>query len=209
MKRRSARPTRSSSPAREVRADYDRDSIVVYQAYDERIAAAALKAGRLVPPFSYRRMTWIKPSFRWLMVRSQWASKPGQTRVLALRIPRARWEEALAAAVLTDPHPRVYSSAEAWRDRFAAAQVHVQWDPERSLRGSKLTERSIQVGIGRGLVRAYAEDWVSEVRDLTPLAHKLRERIRRGDLRQAKRLLPPERAYPLSAELRRALGAGA
>lgn len=205
MKRSRPRPART--PSREVRADYDRDSIVVYQAYGEGIAEAALKAGRLVPPFSYRRMTWIKPSFRWLMVRSQWASKPGQTRVLALRIPRTRWEEALAAAVLTDPDPRVYPSAEAWRERFASARVHVQWDPERSLRGSKLEERSIQVGIGRELARAYAEDWVSEVRDLTPIARKLRERLRRGDLRQARRLLPPERPYPLPPALRLALGA--
>ncbi len=41
----------------EIRADYDRDTIVIYQAYSSAIADAALKAGRFVSPFSFHRMT--------------------------------------------------------------------------------------------------------------------------------------------------------
>ena len=52
----------------EIRADYDRDTIAIYQAYSPAIAEAALEAGRFVPPFSFHRMTWIKPSFLWLML---------------------------------------------------------------------------------------------------------------------------------------------
>ncbi len=48
----------------EIRADYDTDTIVVYQAYAPAIADAALRAGRFVAPFSFHRMTWIKPSSR-------------------------------------------------------------------------------------------------------------------------------------------------
>lgn len=121
----------------EVRADHDRDSIVMYQAYSPAIADAALRAGRFVAPFSFHRMTWIKPSFLWLMHRSNWGRKSGQERILAVRITRSGWEEALARAVLTDAHP----------DRLAAAEVHVQWDPERSLRGAALNHYSIQVGV--------------------------------------------------------------
>lgn len=62
---------------KEIRADYDRDTIVVYQAYRPQIADAALAAGRFVPPFSFGRMTWIKPSFLWLMERSNWGQKSG------------------------------------------------------------------------------------------------------------------------------------
>lgn len=47
----------------EIRASYDRDGIVVYQAYSSAIADPALKAQRFVEPFSFGRMTWIKPSF--------------------------------------------------------------------------------------------------------------------------------------------------
>jgi hypothetical protein len=146
---------------RQIRADFDASTIAVYQAYPPVIADAALAAGRFVAPFSLTRMTWIKPSLLWLMHRSNWARKPGQERVLAVRITRVGWEQALAQAVLTAPEPAIHGSAAAWSKAFEAASVHVQWDPERSLRGTALNHYSIQVGIGRTLIRAYAEDSIA------------------------------------------------
>src|ERR1700730_2424162 len=116
----------------EIRADYDSKSIIVYQAYPKTIALPALQNQRFVPPFSLNRMTWIKPSFLWLMERSNWALKPGQQIILAVRISRQGWEEALAHAVLTAYDPRVYRDYEDWRAQFEHARVHVQWDPERT-----------------------------------------------------------------------------
>ncbi len=43
---------------------------------------------RFVPPFSLSRMTWIKPSFLWLMERSNWGKKSGQEMILAICIIR-------------------------------------------------------------------------------------------------------------------------
>jgi hypothetical protein len=93
-------------PTYEIRADYDPESIVVYQAYPEAIAVPAVRSNRFVPPFSLHRMTWIKPSFLWLMERSNWGQKPGQQYILAVRITRTGWEEALSRAVLTHPQRR-------------------------------------------------------------------------------------------------------
>ena len=115
--------------AHQIRADYDRDTIVVYQAYSPAIADAALSAGRFVPPFSFHRMTWIKPSFLWLMHRSSWGRKSGQERVLAVRMTRAGWEKALSLAVLTSFEPSVFASPDKWAVQFGAARVHLQWDP--------------------------------------------------------------------------------
>ena len=84
-----------------------------------------------------------KPSFLWMMERSNWGRKPGQEYVLAVRVTRAGWEEALANAVLTSPKRGVYSDAEEWRRKFEQASVIVQWDPERSLRGTALQMDSI------------------------------------------------------------------
>lgn len=179
--------------SREIRADYDREHIVVYQSYAPNIATPALAQQRFVPPFSFGRMTWIKPSFLWLMERSGWGQKAGQEVTLAVRIRRSGWEEALGHAVLTD------GSTE-------GALVHVQWDPERSLRGDKLPYRSIQVGVGRHLIRAYAEDWIVSITDLSPLVAKLRELRRQGRFDHARRLLPPERVYPVSPAIARILG---
>ncbi|MQS14378.1 DUF4291 domain-containing protein [Streptomyces kaniharaensis] len=183
---------------REIRADHDGRTIVLYQAYAPAVAEPALAAGRFVPPFSFHRMTWIKPSFRWLMHRSNWGQKPGQTRLLAVRITREGWEEGLARAVLTTADP----------DEVAGAEVHVQWDPERTLRGAALNHYSIQVGIGRSLIRTFAEEWVTELTDLTPQVHRIAALVRGGRAAQAQRLLPPERPYPLPAATARRLGIG-
>src|SRR5690349_5716597 len=82
-----------TTPHLEVRADHDDSTIVVYQAYRPEIAEGALAAQRFVPPFSLGRMTWIKPSFLWMMERCGWATKPGQEYVLAVRITRAGFDE--------------------------------------------------------------------------------------------------------------------
>jgi hypothetical protein len=63
----------------EIRADFDRDTIAIYQAYSPAIADAALAAQRFVSPFSFHRMTWIKPSFHWLMHRSYWGRRAGKS----------------------------------------------------------------------------------------------------------------------------------
>src|SRR5215813_10791770 len=131
----------------EVRADFDERTILVYQAYRSEIALPAVQQNRFVPPFSLTRMTWIKPSFLWMMERSNWAHKSGQEHVLAIRITRAGWEEALAAAVLSAYRPGVYRNEDEWRQQLDQALVVVQWDPERTMRGASLPYKSIQVGL--------------------------------------------------------------
>ena len=181
----------------EIRADYDRDSIAVYQAYDDAIADAALAAGRFVPPFSMRRMTWIKPSFLWLMARSKWGQRAGQRRILRVQVSRAGWDEALRLGVLTAYDARAHRVPEAWDQAFREAVVHVQWDPERSLRGAKLPHRSIQVGLSRHVIERYATTWVTGIADMTPTVQKMRAHLGAGQAERARRLLPPERPYPV------------
>lgn len=153
---------------RQIRADYDATSITLYQAYAPAVATPAVATGRFVAPFSRGRMTWIKPSFRWLMHRSNWARKPGQERILAVRITREGWERALAQAVLTTADPAA----------LATATVHVQWDPERSLGGAALNHYSIQVGIGRSVIDALVDDWTLAITDLTPQVRRIAELVR-------------------------------
>ncbi|OLT19260.1 hypothetical protein BJF79_16985 [Actinomadura sp. CNU-125] len=192
---------------RRIRAEYDRDSITVYQAYRPDIGVPAVRSGTFVEPFSRGRMTWIKPSFLWLMARSNWARKPGQEMVLAVRIGRAGWEEALASAVPTHADRRVFRDSDEWRRRFAEATVHVQWDPERSLRGSKLEQRSIQVGLSRHIIDRYVDDWILGIEDRTPLVRRIHRLVQDGKTSKASALLPPERLYPLEPELAQRIGA--
>src|SRR5215203_2486529 len=190
-------------PEHEIRADFDAQSIVVYQAYSSQIALPALTAGRFVPPFSLGRMTWIKPSFLWLMERSNWGQKSGQECILAVRITRLGWEEALSKAVLTSPEPAVYHMFENWKEQFDRALVHVQWDPERSLRGASLPYGSIQVGLSRHIIEKYVDEWTISITDYTPLVRKIYSLLKVGQVEKAKKLLPPERVYPLGPAIGR------
>ncbi len=189
----------------QIRADFDSDSIVVYQAYNDAIADAALKHGRFAPPFSFTRMTWIKPSFLWLMHRSNWGKKSGQHRILRVRVRRSAWEAALQMAVLTSPDGPVFGNHGAWHAAFQSAKVHVQWDPERSLRGAALDHYSIQVGLSRHVIREFVEDWVVDIADISTTVSKIASRVRSGGAKKAARLLPPERPYPLPEAIGRPL----
>jgi Domain of unknown function (DUF4291) len=179
----------------EIRADYDVETIVVYQAYAPAIAEPALAAQRFVAPFSFGRMTWIKPSFLWLMHRSNWGRKAGQERILAVRIRRSGWDHALSLAVLTSPETAVFRTPDDWQKAFAGAKVHVQWDTERQLRGGALPYYSIQIGIGRDLIREYAESWVVAIEDRTPVVRKMYQQIQAGRADNAQKWLPRERPY--------------
>jgi hypothetical protein len=55
----------TATPARQVRADFDEDTIVVYQAYAAPIADAALAAGTFVAPFKLERMQSTSVRVQW------------------------------------------------------------------------------------------------------------------------------------------------
>ncbi|MEY9907996.1 hypothetical protein ABIA35_004229 [Catenulispora sp. MAP12-49] len=184
-------------PLHQVRADYDRTTIVVYQAYRAEIAEPAVRAQRFVEPFSLNRMTWIKPSFLWMMGRCGWARKPGQERVLAVRITREGWESALSQAVLTSFERGVYTDREDWERQIKHARVNVQWDPERTLSGGVLDARAIQVGLSRHVIGDYVDSWTTEIRDITPTVRKMAELIKEGRRDRAAEHLPKERPYDL------------
>jgi hypothetical protein len=187
----------------EIRALYDTTSITVYQAYSPAIALPAIEHNRFVPPFSLNRMTWIKPSFLWLMERSSWAQKAGQEMILAIRITQQGWEEALSQAVLTSYHEGGYRDYADWETQMKEASVRVQWDPERTLNGGKLEGRSIQVGLSRHVIEQYVNTWTLGITDVTPLVKKIYKLRQEGQTSKAKDFLPREKVYTLPAEIAR------
>jgi hypothetical protein len=187
--------------AHQVRARFTADTVTVYQAYPPEIARAALAAGRFVPPFKRERMTWIKPSFRWMMYRCGWATKPGQERVLAVEITRSGFEWALTHSCLSSFDRDHHADRETWSRQLRASPVRVQWDPERSLRLAPLPHRSLQVGLSGEAVRRYVDEWLVTLTDVTPTAHAVRAALDAGDDQAAEALLPSERPYPLPPDV--------
>jgi len=182
---------------KEVRADYDDRHITVYQAYSPSIALPALAAGRFVPPFKPDRMTWVKPSFLWMMYRCGWGLKKGQEHVLAVSITRSGFESALRDAVLS--HDKTSTKPE----------VRVQWDPERDLHHNALDHRSLQLGLAGATSVRYVQEWITGITDVTPLAREVHALVRAGSPAEATALLPLERPYPLPADVAEHLGATA
>jgi hypothetical protein len=196
-----------SVASRQIRARYTANTITVYQAYSLQIAAPAVAAGRFVAPFKRDRMTWIKPSFRWMMYRCGWATKPGQERVLAVDITRDGFEWALERACLSHYDRDVHSDHADWSRRLKTSAVRVQWDPERSLRLAALPHRSLQLGLSGEAVERYADEWTVAIRDVTPTVARIRNLVEAGELDAATAHLPAEHAYPLPDRLRAHLGA--
>jgi hypothetical protein len=183
-------------PQRQIRALFDERTIRVYQAYNDAIADAALAAGTFVsPPFKLQRMTWIKPSFLWMMYRAGWGYKDqGQRRILAIDITRDGFEWALAHSSPSHPPPSM--SADDWRRLKEASPVRIQWDPERDLRLQPLPYRTIQIGLGEAAVHLYTRDWIKGITDITDLAHTLGALVEAGEFDEAIKLLPAEAPYP-------------
>jgi hypothetical protein len=164
----------------QIRAIYDDQTIRVYQAYSPAIARAALQAGRFVSPFRITRMTWIKPSFYWMMYRCGFGAKEGQEVVLAIDITREGFEWALSHSAPSTYSPRC-GSHEAWTRALADNPVRIQWDPERNWRLAPDPERrSIQIGLGGEAANHYVNEWTRRITDSTPDAAEARRHWENG-----------------------------
>ncbi|PZH14868.1 DUF4291 domain-containing protein [Streptomyces sp. NTH33] len=188
-------------PQRRIRALHTASTITVYQAYSPEIGVPAAHRGRFPTTWKRDRMTWIKPSFLWMMYRCGWGTKAGQETVLAVEIARDGFEWALRNACLSSYASGLHSNRSTWQHQLKRAPARVQWDPERDLQLRPLPHRSLQLGLSGEAVRRYADEWTVSISDVTPLAHEIHALVGRGDLDSAARLLPQEQPYPAEDHL--------
>ncbi|GAB2891203.1 hypothetical protein GCM10027074_69350 [Streptomyces deserti] len=137
-------------PRFRVRARHTASTVTVYQAYRPEIGRAAARAGRFPSSWKRDRMTWIKPSFLWMMYRCGWGTKQDQETVLAIEIRREGFVRALRDACLSHYVPALHGDEAAWKRRLRQAPARVQWDPERDLHLNPLPHRSLQLARGGG-----------------------------------------------------------
>lgn len=181
---------------RHVVAQYDRDSVVVYQAFRPSIASFAATHGHFGGDFGYGRMSWIKPGFLWMMYRCGWATKESQERVLAVRIQRSAFETILAAAVPSSFDRAVFESDEQWREAVAKSSVRLQWDPDHDPYGQPVERRAIQIGLRGEMLASYGRDWVLSIEDITDYVHEQRASRDRG---LESLMMPREEVYAIGA----------
>ena len=178
---------------RKIYAVFDDKTIRVYQAYNNEIADEALKLGKFGSKFSLTRMTWIKPSFLWMMYRSGWASKQGQERILAIDLKRKGFDEIVRNSVFSSFREVSDLSKEEWKEKLENSEVRCQWDPDRDIYGNPIGRRAIQLGIKGETVRKYINDWIVNITDITDKVIEMREKIENGSFLD--NLLPNEKKY--------------
>jgi hypothetical protein len=148
------------------------ENVIVYQAFNDPIADYAVKNQRFGGPhYSFARMTWLKPNFLWMMYRSGWASKADQTRILAIEIALADFEQLLAEGVLSSFHPQQGEEA-TWRKSLENSEVRIQWDPDHGPQGEKLSRRAVQIGIKGAALRKFNRKMIRSVTDITDFVKK-------------------------------------
>lgn len=181
---------------KQIRAVYDDKTIRVYQAFSPTIADQAVELGRFGSHFKLDRMTWIKPSFLWMMYRCGWAKKDyHQTRVLAVDILREGFDFAVENAVISTYSSTIGITFEEWQQLVKTSDIRVQWDPERDIWGKPAGGRSIQLGLRGDAVQRYVNEWTVNITDITEYVNELdKMRLQGKDIQS---LLPKERIYKL------------
>lgn len=174
-------------------ANFDDQTIVVYQAFNPLIADEAVASQAFGAHFSLTRMSWIKPGFLWMMYRSGWADKPGQERVLAIRVRRDAFDRWLHDGVRSAFDPNVHASRAAWKEAVDRSSVRIQWDPDHHPHGNAVSRRAIQIGLRQAALAEYVMS-TTEITDITTFVHDSHRHVRAGDL--ARLLVPEERPYP-------------
>lgn len=156
---------------RHILAQFDAESVIVYQAYNSAIGHFAARHGYFGGGFSLSRMSWIKPNFLWMMYRSGWGTRENQEVTLAVRLRRGAFDEILRQAVHSTFVPEVYGSEDAWRRAVARSNVRLQWDPDHNPSGNPVERRAIQLGL-RGEV--LARDWLLGIQDISDFVREQR-----------------------------------
>ncbi|WP_392896373.1 DUF4291 domain-containing protein [Streptomyces sp. LN699] len=183
-------------PNRQIRAAHTADTVTVYQAYSPLLGVPAAREGRFPPAWKRERMTWIKPSFLWMMYRCGWGGKTDQETVLAVEITREGFDHALRHACLSHHEHGTHPDVATWKRALRESSARVQWDPERDLHLNPLPHRSLQLGLAGPLSRAYADEWTVAIRDVTPQVREIHGLVRAGEDAAARALLPAEIPYP-------------
>ena len=178
---------------RHILAQYDDESVIVYQAYNPTIGLYAAEHGRFGGEFSFSRMSWVKPNFLWMMYRSGWGVKENQEVTLALRLRRTFFESLLAQAVPSSWDRDLFATSADWSRAVGRSAVRLQWDPDHHPSGAKLDRRAIQLGLRGDILEAFGTTELLEAIDLSTFVAEQRAVV--GARSLSALLTPRERVY--------------
>ena len=158
-------------------AQYNDDSIVVYQAYGNSIGNFAVNNQYFGGSFSYSRWSWIKTSFLWMMYRSGWGTKKGQETILNVTIKKDFFDSILRLAVESIWSNEIYSTEKDWKADIARSDLRLQWDPDRTPSGGRLKRRASQLGLRNIALKEYSKNAIVNIEDISKFVSEQRKHI--------------------------------
>jgi hypothetical protein len=182
---------------RHILAQFDDDTIIVYQAYRPEIGHFAAQHGYFGGAFRFNRMSWIKPNFLWMMYRSGWGTKQGQEVTLAARLRRSAFETILSQAVHSAFQPAIYASEAEWAQAVKHSAVRLQWDPDHEPSGAPVARRAIQLGLRAAVLGKYAREWIVEIEDISEFVRQQRQLAQSRDT-YGQLITPHEKVYSVT-----------
>jgi hypothetical protein len=175
-------------------AQFDADSIVVYQAFKDSIANYAVEHQKFGGfDYDFNRMTWLKPSFLWMMYYSGWAKKENQENVLAIKVKREGFDAILEEAIMSSFRADIYGTKKEWEQRLQDSDVQIQWEHYYDLFGAKTDRYAAKIGIKGRLQQMYNEEWIIEIQNITPYVNAQQGLLEENKTQMLQ--LPHERAY--------------
>jgi hypothetical protein len=189
---------------RHILAQFDDETIVVYQAFRSSAGRYAAENGFFARDFSYSRMSWIKTNFLWMMYRSGWGTKVAQETTLAIRLRRTFFDGLLAQAVESIWYPSEFETEDEWSLALKSSCVRLQWDPDHDPHGAKVARRAIQLGLKGDVLKCYGKKEPVQITDISDFVSDQRHRLKDSGISALE--TPQERIYiPSDPELAKQL----
>jgi hypothetical protein len=143
--------------------------------------------------YDFNRMTWLKPSFLWMMYYSGWAQHENQENVLAIKMKRKGFDEILNYAVMSTYYKQIYGTSKVWEEKLSGSDIHVQWEPYYDLQGKKTDRKAAKIGIKGEVQRKFNDEWILEIKNVTTYVNDQQRLLENNKLQMIQ--LPKERAY--------------
>lgn len=165
--------------------------IIFYAAFNQIIAEYAVRNQKFGEGFSFKRMTWIKPGFMWMMYRSGWATKENQENILAIWIKKEDILKILNESVLSNYSDLEYKNEEEWKVMMKESNVRIQWDPDHDEYGNNLARKAIQIGLKDETLAKFNHEYIQRVEDITKFVEA--QRVHKTMYKCKHFLVPKER----------------
>lgn len=161
---------------RSLAACFDDQTIWVFAAHERAIADYATEHGRFGgKAWMEDRITRFRLSLPRVMARSERGQREAKEGLLAIRLPRDRFDAILRQAVHWREFPDgLYATKGQWRLATRYAQVVMDWAPDCDPFGADLARFTVRFGVRAHTLNKFTREWVVGIDDLTALAEQWR-----------------------------------